>query len=158
MNFSTIVLHDKNRVIGGDNKVLWSLPEHLKRFRDITFNSPIIMGRKTFDLMGEPISDRENIILSRNNKLKINDCLVYNNITDILFDFKNRGEVFVIGGGEIYEQFFPYIDRIYVTSIDGDYKGDIHFPEYGHDLWTKFFESSFDGFTQETWIRKKIFN
>lgn len=155
MGFSAIVAHDNNRVIGGDNKLLWHLPEDLKRFRDITMNSPIVMGRKTFESIGKPLKGRENVILTTDRNYKADGCFVYNDMDDILFDYKDRGETFIIGGGEIYKLFFPHIDRLYVTLVEGEYKGDTHFPYYSDDLWDKFFENRYDGFKYESWIRKK---
>ena len=87
MGFSAIVAHDNNRVIGGDNKLLWHLPEDLKRFRDITMNSPIVMGRKTYESIGKPLKGRENVILTSNKEYKADGCFVYNNMDDILFDY-----------------------------------------------------------------------
>jgi dihydrofolate reductase len=155
MGFSAIVAHDNNRVIGGDNKLLWHLPEDLKRFRDITMNSPIVMGRKTYESIGKPLKGRENVILTTDKEYNADGCFVYNNMDDILFDYKDRGETFIIGGGEIYKLFFPHIDRLYITLVEGEYEGDTSFPHYSDDLWTKFFENRFDGFKYESWIRKK---
>jgi dihydrofolate reductase len=144
MGFSAIVAQDTNRIIGGDNKLLWHLPEDLKRFRDITMNSPIVMGRKTFESIGKPLSGRENVILTTNKDYKADGCFIYNNMDE-----------FIIGGGEIYKLFFPHIDRLYITLVEGEYVGDTTFPHYSDDLWTKFFENRFDGFKYESWIRKK---
>jgi dihydrofolate reductase len=155
MNFSAIVAHDTDRVIGGDNKLLWNLPEDLKRFRDITMGAPIVMGRKTFESIGKPLPGRENIILTRDTNFKVDGCFVYNDMESIIADYKNSNEVFIIGGGEIYKLFFPHIDRLYITVVEGEYEGDTHFPHYSDDLWSKFFENRFDGFRYESWIRKK---
>lgn len=155
MYISAIVAHSQNMVIGGNNKLLWNLPEDLKRFKKITMGSPIVMGRKTFESIGKPLTGRENIILTKNTDFKAEGCFIYNNISEIITDYKNSGEIFIIGGGEIYELFFPYIQRLYVTVVDGIYDGDTYFPSYSDKLWDKFFDQHFDGYRYETWIRKK---
>ena len=155
MNFSAIVAHDINRVIGGDNKLLWNIPEDLKRFKEITSNSPIIMGRKTFESIGRPLPNRINIILTRDKEFKTEGCFVYNDMNEIISDYSDNGEVFIIGGGEIYKLFFPYINRIYITVVEGEYVGDTVFPVYTKDNWDMFFSDKLDGFRYETWKRKK---
>ena len=155
MNFSAIVAHDINRVIGGDNKLLWNIPEDLKRFKEITSNSPIIMGRKTFESIGRPLPNRINIILTRDKGFKTEGCFVYNDMNEIISDYSDNGEVFIIGGGEIYKLFFPYINRLYITVVEGEYVGDTVFPVYTKDNWDMFFSDKLDGFRYETWKRKK---
>ena len=155
MNFSAIVAHDINRVIGGDNKLLWNIPEDLKRFKEITSNSPIIMGRKTFESIGRPLPNRINIILTRDKEFKTEGCFVYNDMNEIISDYSDNGEVFIIGGGEIYKLFFPYINRLYITVVEGEYVGDTVFPVYTKDNWDMFFSDKLDGFRYETWKRKK---
>jgi len=155
MNFAAVVAHDKNRLIGGENKLLWDLPEDLKHFKKLTLNSIVIMGRKTFESIGKPLPKRLNVILTKDINFKPNGCLVYNNIDDIIGDFNEDPNVFVIGGGEIYKQFFPYIQRIYASLVDDEYRGDTYFPDYGTDLgWKCFFEEQKEGFKTQTWIRK----
>lgn len=155
MNFAAVVAHDKNRLIGGENKLLWDLPEDLKHFKKLTLNSTVIMGRKTFESIGKPLPKRLNVILTKDINFKPNGCLVYNNIDDIIGDFNEDPNVFVIGGGEIYKQFFPHIQRIYASLVDGEYSGDTYFPDYGTDLgWKCFFEEQKEGFKTQTWIRK----
>ena len=71
MNFAAVVAHDKNRLIGGNGKILWHLPEDLKNFKKLTLNSVVIMGRKTFESIGRPLPNRTNIILTKNKKYKV---------------------------------------------------------------------------------------
>jgi dihydrofolate reductase len=155
MNFAAVVAHDKNRLIGGDNKLLWHLPEDLKHFKNLTLNSTIIMGRKTFESIGKPLPKRLNVVLTKDDNFRPNNCMVYDRVQDVIRDFAEETRVFIIGGGEIYKQFFPYITRIYVSLVDGEYQGDTYFPDYGIDLgWKCFFEEQKEGFKLQTWIRK----
>jgi dihydrofolate reductase len=118
----------KNRVIGKDNKLIWNLPEDLKRFRRLTSGNPIVMGRKTYESIGKALPNRTNIILSKQKNLKIKDCLIYNNIHDVMSLWQNSN-LFVIGGGEIYRMFLPFADKVELTLIDKEYQGDAYFPE-----------------------------
>jgi len=133
---SIIAATSKNRVIGKDGKLPWSLPEDMNFFRETTKNCTVVMGRKTFESIGRPLPNRKNIILTRDTDYKKDGCLVYNEIQKIIDDFKNEN-VMIIGGEEIYRQFLPYSDRIYLTYIDHDFEGDTFFPEFSDEIWMK---------------------
>jgi dihydrofolate reductase len=122
----------KNRVIGKDNKLIWNLPEDLKRFKDLTLGNPIVMGRKTYESIGKSLPGRLNIILTKNRDFKADNCLIYNNIYDML-EIYQQSNLFVIGGGEIYTMFLPHAKKIELTLIDKDFEGDTFFPELGSD-------------------------
>jgi dihydrofolate reductase len=154
MNFAAVVAHDKNRLIGGNGKILWHLPEDLKNFKKLTLNSIVIMGRKTFESIGKPLPKRLNVVLTKDKDFRPNNCIVYDDIRDVIRDFAEEYQVFVIGGGEIYTQFFPHIKRIYVSLVDGEYVGDTYFPEYSTEDWKCLFEEQKEGFKLQTWIRK----
>jgi dihydrofolate reductase len=155
MNFAAIVAHDNNRLIGGDNKLLWHLPEDLKNFKKLSLNSTVIMGRKTFDSIGKALPKRLNVVLTKDKDFKAENCMVYDRVEDVVRDFAEDPQVFIIGGGEIYKQFFPFIQRIYVSLVDGEYQGDTYFPEYGPEQgWKCFYDEQKEGFKLQTWIRK----
>ena len=122
----------KNRVIGKDNKLIWHLPEDLKRFKDLTLGNPIVMGRKTYESIGKSLPGRLNIILTKNRDFKADNCLIYNNIYDML-EIYQQSNLFVIGGGEIYNMFLPYAKKIELTLIEKSFDGDAFFPELGSD-------------------------
>jgi dihydrofolate reductase len=130
-----VVAVSKNRVIGGDNKLLWNLPEDLKRFKKITTNQAIVMGRKTHLSIGKSLPNRLNIILTNNfrwNSPLGDNCVVCYSIEEVIERFKHR-DLYVIGGGEIYKQFLPIADRIFLTLIDKEFKGDTYFPNLNSD-------------------------
>jgi dihydrofolate reductase len=124
-----------NRVIGKDNTLIWKIPGDLKRFKDLTIGNPILMGRKTFESIGKPLPNRTNIVLTRDKNWKMDGCLVYNHPDELLplFEMDN---LFIIGGGEIYNMFIRKADRIELTLIDKDFDGDTYFPEIGNE-WTE---------------------
>lgn len=116
-----------NKVIGNNNKLIWHVPGDLKRFKELTSGHTILMGRKTYESIGRPLPNRRNIILSRDPNLKIEGCLVYSDLLEVLELYKN--DLFVIGGEEIYRQTLGYADKIELTLIHKEYEGDAYFPE-----------------------------
>lgn len=160
---SIIVAVAKNNVIGKDNKLLWHLSEDLKRFKRLTMNKNIIMGRKTFESLGRVLPNRKHIILCNDMNLIINDenVLVLDNISKLDYYINSNDENFVIGGGTIYKLLMPFVSKLYVTHIDEAFEGDVYFPEIDLKIWKKISEE--DGVTNEenpysykyvTYIRK----
>lgn len=137
MILSAIAAMSENRVIGVNNELPWSIPEDLKFFRDTTKESIMIMGRKTFDSIKQPLPGRFHIIVTRNPDFKFEHervAVVQSLDAAIPMAAKMippwRDEVFVVGGGEIYQQVLHRLDRIYLTLIHREYKGDAKFPEF----------------------------
>ncbi|HJJ04185.1 MAG TPA: dihydrofolate reductase [Clostridiaceae bacterium] len=134
---STIVAIANNNVIGKDNKLIWHLPEDLKRFKQITTGKNIIMGRKTFESLGRVLPNRKHIILCNDMEMDID-----NENVEILDDISkldkyiNSGEEnFVIGGATIYKLLMPYVNKLYITKINHDFEGDVYFPEIKETEW-----------------------
>jgi len=117
-----------NRVIGKDNQLIWHVPGDLKRFKNLTSGHIVLMGRKTFESIGRPLPNRTNIIISRDTSLKVEGCIIYNDYREV-FSIFEKNEIFVIGGGEIYQQLLPYADKIELTLIDKEFEGDTYFPD-----------------------------
>ena len=144
MIVSAIVAVAKNRVIGRDNDIPWYLPADLKYFKRTTLDHHIIMGRKSFESIGKPLPKRTNIIITRNPFFIASNCLIANTIEEALeiaFDH-NETEAFIIGGGEIYRQSLPFLDRIYLTEVDIEPEGQVLFPELNSDEWITVSEES----------------
>ena len=142
---SIIVATDSRGGIGKDNKLMWNIPADLKRFKEITtknqiginnnIKNTVIMGRKTYESIGRELPNRANIVLSSKNKCSYN-------IEDIL-DYNERfpeEEIFVIGGEEVYKQFLPYTDKIYLTKVNGDFGADKFF-HFNEDMYEITYES-----------------
>jgi len=127
MELAIVVAIDQNGAIGGNNQLLWHLPNDLKNFKKITTGYPVIMGRKTFesilDMTGKVLPNRHNIVISRNKNLKAQ----YPNHEFSLFDsvdqaieylkIQDTQKAFVIGGAEIYKSSLPYINKFYITLV-----------------------------------------
>jgi dihydrofolate reductase len=128
---SIIVAMDKNNVIGKNNDLPWHLPNDLKYFKGVTQNKTVVMGRKCFESIGRPLPNRKNIVLSR--KPFIHDNVVWlPSVQDVL---KLNGDIFIIGGAQIYEQFLPYASKLYITKIEHEFDGDTFFPRVNLDEW-----------------------
>ncbi len=125
----------RNMVIGKNNKLPWKLSADLKRFRKITSGKPVIMGRKTFESIGRPLPNRINIIITRDSNYKAEGCVIANSAADALKAAKNHDEIMIIGGEQIFKEFLPIANRMYLTLIDEDFEGDAHFPEYDKNKW-----------------------
>jgi len=133
MNASIIVAMSKNRVIGKDNDMPWHLSDDLKNFKKITINKTIIMGRLTYDSIGKPLPERNNIVLSRN--LKNSKVMVLDNLEEALNISRNEEEVFIIGGADLYSQTINLVNKLYLTSINHEIDGDKYFPKFDEEEW-----------------------
>ena len=131
---SLIAALGKNRVIGNENKLIWSIPADMKRFREITTGKPVIMGTKTFESIGRPLPKRKNIIITRDRDYKAEGCIVVNSPEESL-KAAGDGEVMVMGGAQIYAEFLPMAHKMYLTFIDEEFEGDAYFPEYDENEW-----------------------
>ena len=134
---SIIVAKAKNNIIGKDNKLIWKLPEDLKRFKELTTGHTIIMGRKTFESLGRVLPNRKHIIFSRNPEFKINDenVKVVHSMLEIQEYIESKEESFVIGGAMIYNLLMPYVTKMYVTEIHKEFDGDAFFPKIDTNIW-----------------------
>ena len=135
MSLSIVVAMDENRLIGKDNKLPWHLPADLAYFKKITTGKSIVMGRKTYDSIGRPLPNRRNIVISRNSKTLITGCEVLTSIDEVLSTTKDEDEVMIIGGASLCEQLLPQVSRLYITKIEGEFDGDVYFPEYDESDW-----------------------
>lgn len=141
---SLIVAMDKNNLIGGDNKLLWHIPEDLKYFKKVTMGKTIIMGRKTYDSIGRALPGRTNVIISRDKSLEIEGCEVFNDVNEAI---KEYPEAVIIGGANIYGQVIDQVDKMYITLVDGEYKGDAYFPKIDEGDWLETHWEPRDGYT-----------
>lgn len=135
MKRSLIVAMDQNRIIGSKNDLPWRLPEDLKRVKRVTNGHAIVMGRKNYESIGKPLTGRRNIVMTRDRTLAIEGCLMAYSIQDVFDLCQGEEEVFIFGGEKIYELFLPYVEKMYITSIDHAFKGDTYFPEVNMDEW-----------------------
>ena len=136
MSFSIIAAVAENYAIGKDNDLLCHLPGDLKRFKQITSGNTVIMGRKTFlSLPNGALPNRRNIVISCSQNLNFKNVEIVASIGEAIKICDADKENFIIGGGEIYKQFLPFVDKIYLTKIHAVFDGDTFFPELNCDDW-----------------------
>nr|AIA14643.1 Dihydrofolate reductase [uncultured bacterium] len=134
---SAVVAMAKNRVIGKNNQLPWHLPADLKHFKALTSGGVVIMGRKTFTSIGKKLPNRVNIIVTRDKNFFADDCLIAHSVQDAiaLAREQDNEHLFVIGGNEIYEQAMPYLEKIYLTTVEQAFSGDTYFPLLDPLVW-----------------------
>lgn len=129
---SIIAAIGSNRELGKDNKLLWHIPEDLARFQKITLGHPVIMGRTTFESLGKPLSCRTNIVITRNKEYAVPGCIIAYSIDQAIdiAKIQDKNEIFIIGGGQIYEQGIKLANKLYLTIVEGSFAADTFFPDY----------------------------
>ncbi|MGH2537668.1 MAG: type 3 dihydrofolate reductase [Candidatus Promineifilaceae bacterium] len=135
MLISLIAALDRNRVIGREGAMPWRLPADLRRFKKITLGKPLIMGRKTHQAIGRPLSGRLNIVLTRSRSFTTPGCVVVHSLEQALAAAGGAAEVIGIGGGEVYRHMLPLAGRIYLTFVEGEFEGDATFPAWDPAEW-----------------------
>lgn len=135
MKISLIVAMAANRVIGRDGQMPWHLSADLRRFKQITLGSPILMGRKTFEAIGKPLPGRDNLVISRNPDFHPAGCQVFSDINSALESVASCKQLFVIGGATLYQAMLPVADYAYLTVIDKAFAGDTYFPLLDEAEW-----------------------
>ncbi len=161
---SLVVAAANNNVIGKDNQLLWKLPNDMKHFKNVTWGMPVVMGRKTFESLGKPLSGRKNIVLSKQAGWEQEGVIVVKKIEDAVFLVQQMDvkEMMVIGGGQIYKSLFDKAKRIYLTRVDGEPEGDTYFPSIDPKAWHLVSQQDFEAdekhaynYSFQTW--EKIF-
>jgi len=147
---SIIAAIGKNRELGKDNKLLWRIPEDMKRFKDLTSGQVVIMGRKTYESLPKkfrPLPNRINIVVTKNQNWKMPGCLISNSLDEAILKAKEfNKEIFIIGGASIYNQGLKYADKLYLTLVDKEYPdADVFFPDYKDFGKVKVLSSGFSG-------------
>lgn len=138
MKIILIAAKAKNRVIGRDNQLIWTLPSDLKRFKNLTTGNHLLMGRKTYESIGRPLPNRTHLILSRNPEFqapeghysfkKIEDAIIFCNKIGV-------EKLFIIGGGQIYQETISFCDQLEITEVNAELEGDAYFPEIDSKIW-----------------------
>jgi len=155
MKIALIAAMSENGVIGVENKLPWHLPEELKYFRTMTKGKPVIMGRKTFESIGsKPLPHRLNIILTKSDDFIAAGCTVVHTVADALQAVGDCEEVMVVGGAEIYKAFLVVANRLYLTTVHGNYPGDVYFPAIEWEDWQLTSSLEAVGFTAKVWDKK----
>ena len=135
MNIILIAALANNRVIGKEGKIPWNLKEDLARFKKLTSNSVVIMGRKTYESIGKPLSKRINLVMTRNAKEIKGLKVVPNSQVALEVASTYSKDIFIIGGENIYREFLPFSTKMFLTEVEIDINGDTFFPQWDKQDW-----------------------
>ncbi|RIW14401.1 dihydrofolate reductase [Algoriphagus lacus] len=146
MKITLIVAKAKNNVIGKDNQLIWKLSADLRRFKNLTTGHHILMGRNTFESLGKPLPNRTHLIITRNPDFQAPDG--HFSFTSLVnaFIFCNKmgvDELFIIGGGQIYQESIDLCDVLEITEVECEPDGDTFFPEINPKVWKETERESF---------------
>lgn len=134
VKISAILAMDKNQLIGNGDSLPWDLPNDMRHFRSTTLGKPVIMGRKTFDSIGKALPKRTNIVITRDVTFERDSAFALHSIEALILMIKMDDEdpqycdeeYIIIGGAELIEQCYDYIDNFYITHIDHEFDGDVY--------------------------------
>jgi len=157
MEIIIIAAMAENRVIGKDNAIPWSVKEDMAHFRELTMGSPCIMGRKTWEsLPKKPLPGRLNIIISKSmtDNIPENNVKVFQSFSSAVDYCRDHEKIFICGGASVYREALVLADKMEITLIHGNYKGDVYFPEIDPALWEKTAAADFDGFSFISYSKK----
>ncbi|ADH03390.1 dihydrofolate reductase [Bacillus phage W.Ph.] len=142
MIISSIVARDRNGAIGRNNELLFKASEDMKWFKQNTMGKVVVMGARTHESIGIFLKGRINVVLTRNREYVPldKDVKVFHNIHEMLNYFKDEKEIMIIGGGQIYEQFAPMVNRHYITEIKHAFKdADTFYPPFDTNVYKEFY-------------------
>jgi dihydrofolate reductase len=133
VRISLIAAIARDGVIGRDNAIPWQLPEDARRFRKVTMGHAVVMGRRTWDSLPDrfrPLPGRRNVVVTRNAEWRSEGAVRAGSLDEALRLLAGEGQVFVIGGAELYAEALPLADELVVTEIDAEVEGDVYFPTW----------------------------
>lgn len=132
ITFSAVVAMTPGHIIGKDGGIPWHISEDLKVFKRITTGHPIVMGRKTFDSLGRPLPNRQNIVLTRDSEWQAEGAETIHTIDDLFsLDLMDK-HVCIIGGEQIFRLFLPFIDTLWISILHEEHEGDTSFPDFAN--------------------------
>ena len=137
MILSIIAALAENKVIGVKGGLPWYLPADLAHFKKLTMGKPVIVGRTTYQTIGRPLPGRRMIILTRDKNYRAAGSEVAHSVREALELVRGSDEVMVAGGAKVYEEFLPFVSRMYLTLVQAEVPGDVYFPEYEAGQWTE---------------------
>lgn len=133
----------ENNALGKDNQLIWHLPADLKRFKKVTLNHHIIMGRKTFESLGKPLPNRTSIIITRNKNYKVEGCIVVHSLKEAIEAAKVDENPYILGGAEIYKQALDIADKLDLTIVHQTFDADAFFPKIDLNIWKEVARENF---------------
>ena len=154
MKISMIVAYGNNWEIGLNNQMLWHISEDFKNFKTITSGHHILMGRKTFESIGKPLPNRTSLVLSR-GEFEHEGVHTFSDVQKA-FDFARESgeeELFIIGGANIYETLFPYVDKMYLSEVDFEGEADAYLKEIDFSSWDLAEQKDYEAIIQDDEVK-----
>lgn len=139
-----IVAVASNGVIGRDNKLPWHIPEDLRHFKQVTLGKPVVMGRKTFESIGRPLPQRENIVVTSNPSWQAQGVRAVHSLDQAVAG-SSAPEIMVIGGARLFAEALSRAKRLHLTEIHRAYEGDVYFPSYDRAQWRETWREDHEG-------------
>jgi len=154
MTITVLAAVGANRAIGRDGDMPWHLPQDLAHFKATTMGHTMVMGRKTYEAIGRALPGRRTIVITRQRGWRAPGVEVAHSLADALA-LAGPTEVFVIGGGQVYQEAMPFADQMMLTEIEQSPEADVFFPEFELDHWHETARERHDGFAFVTYVRQQ---
>jgi len=158
MELISVAAVAENGVIGDDGELPWpNLPADRRQYRARVADSPVALGRRTFESMREDLPGSAQVVFSRTERDYDVDTAHHAESVEAavgIADSLGSGRLYVLGGGAVYELFQPHLDRMFISRVPGEYEGDTVYPDYDEREWQLAETTDYEGFTLETWIRR----
>jgi len=129
MIISLIAAMDESRAIGVDNRLPWKAPADMRRFRAVTMGHPVVMGRKTHESIGKPLTGRKNIVITRQMDFGAEGCTIVHDLPSAFAACEDADEAFILGGEKLFRDTIAVADRLYLTVVKVRIGGDARFPD-----------------------------
>ncbi len=146
-----IVAYSKNRVIGNQGQIPWNIKGEQKRFKELTTGNIVIMGRRSYEEIGKPLPGRTTIVISKTHHYEDENCFTCNSLDEAL-RLSGSKEVYIAGGARLYKDALDIVDKMYITLIDKEEKGDTFFPSFDENRFHKEIVEVFEGDIPYTYL------
>ena len=146
-----IVAYAKNRVIGNNGCIPWKIKGEQQRFKELTTGNVVVMGRRSYEEIGNPLPNRITIVVSRTKNFDEENCITVKSLDEAI---KLAGDkhIYISGGSSLYKEALSLVEKIYITEIDYEIEGDTYFPEFDETLFVKEVNKHFDGVIPYTYV------
>ncbi len=146
----------KNRVIGNKGCIPWKIKGEQKRFRELTTGNVVVMGRRSYEEIGKPLSNRITIVVSNTKNFDGENCVTAKSLLEAI-KLAGDKDIYISGGARLYEEALPFVEKMYITEIDCDIEGDTYFPSFDKEQFVKEINEKYEGeipYTYMTYIKR----
>lgn len=151
-----IAAYSKNRVIGNQGRIPWKITGEQKRFKELTTGNVVVMGRRSYEEIGHPLTNRTTLVVSSSKEFEESNVRTVHSLTEAIRIAGGRN-IYISGGARLYEEALPIIDKMYITEIELHIEGDTYFPSFDQNKYIKEIEQEFSGdipYAYVTYTRK----